>query len=52
MLKETILGSFKNKIAGAILKKDLDAFSKKMDYSNMVVQYFFRFRWNCCKGTW
>ena len=33
MLKETILGSFKNKIAGAILKKDLDAFSKKMDYS-------------------
>lgn len=33
MLKETIMGSTKNKIAGAILKKDLDAFSKKMDYS-------------------
>lgn len=33
MLKDTIMGSTKNKIAGAILKKDLDAFAKKMDYS-------------------
>lgn len=33
MLKETIMSSFKNKLAGAVLKKDLDTFAKKMDYS-------------------
>lgn len=33
MLKETIMSSFKNKLAGAVLKKDLDTFTKKMDYS-------------------
>ena len=33
MLKETIMSSFKNKLAGAVLKKDLETFSKKMDYS-------------------
>lgn len=33
MLKETIMSSFKNKLAGAVLKKDLETFAKKMDYS-------------------
>ncbi|ATQ50020.1 phosphate acyltransferase PlsX [Staphylococcus epidermidis] len=33
MLKETIMSSFKNKLAGAVLKKDLEIFAKKMDYS-------------------
>ena len=33
MLKETIMSSFKKKLAGAVLKKDLDTFAKKMDYS-------------------
>lgn len=33
MLKKTIMSSFKNKLAGAVLKKDLDTFAKKMDYS-------------------
>ena len=33
MLKETIMGSFKNKLAGVVLKKDLATFAKKMDYS-------------------
>ncbi|MEJ7447385.1 phosphate acyltransferase PlsX [Staphylococcus epidermidis] len=33
MLKETIMSSFKNKLAGAVMKKDLDTFAKKMDYS-------------------
>ena len=33
MLKETIMSSFKNKLAGAVLKKDLETFDKKMDYS-------------------
>ncbi|MCG1508501.1 phosphate acyltransferase PlsX [Staphylococcus epidermidis] len=33
MLKETIMSSFKNKLAGVVLKKDLDTFAKKMDYS-------------------
>lgn len=33
MLQETIMSSFKNKLAGAVLKKDLDTFAKKMDYS-------------------
>lgn len=33
MLKETIISSFKNKLAGAVLKKDLETFAKKMDYS-------------------
>ncbi|MCG1791452.1 phosphate acyltransferase PlsX [Staphylococcus epidermidis] len=33
ILKETIMSSFKNKLAGAVLKKDLDTFAKKMDYS-------------------
>ncbi|MGC7791925.1 phosphate acyltransferase PlsX [Staphylococcus epidermidis] len=33
MLKETIMSSFKNILAGAVLKKDLDTFAKKMDYS-------------------
>lgn len=40
MLKDTIMSSTKNKIAGAILKKDLDAFAKKWITQNMVVQYF------------
>ena len=33
MLKETIMSRFKNKLAGAVLKKDLETFAKKMDYS-------------------
>ena len=33
MLKETIMSSFKNKLAGAVLKKDLETFARKMDYS-------------------
>ena len=33
MLKKTIMSSFKNKLAGAVLKKDLETFAKKMDYS-------------------
>lgn len=33
MLKETIMSSFKNKLAGAVLKKDLETFAMKMDYS-------------------
>ena len=33
MLKETIMSSFKNKLAGAVLKKDLETFAKKLDYS-------------------
>lgn len=33
MLKETVMSSFKNKLAGAVLKKDLETFAKKMDYS-------------------
>ncbi len=33
MLKDTIMSSTKNKLAGAILKKDLAEFAKKMDYS-------------------
>lgn len=33
MLKETIMSSFKNKLAGAVLKKELETFAKKMDYS-------------------
>lgn len=33
ILKETIMSSFKNKLAGAVLKKDLETFAKKMDYS-------------------
>lgn len=33
MLKETIMSSFKNKLAGAVLRKDLETFAKKMDYS-------------------
>lgn len=33
MLKETLLSSFKNKLAALVLKKDLDTFSKKMDYA-------------------
>ena len=33
MLKETIMSSFKNKLAGAVLKKDLETFAKKKDYS-------------------
>ena len=33
MLKETVMGNFKNKLAGAVLKKDLATFAKKMDYS-------------------
>ena len=33
MLNETIMSSFKNKLAGAVLKKDLETFAKKMDYS-------------------
>ncbi|OAW61162.1 phosphate acyltransferase [Staphylococcus epidermidis] len=33
MLKETIMSSFKNKLAGAVLKKGLETFAKKMDYS-------------------
>ena len=33
MLKETLLSSFKNKIAALVLKKDLNQFSQKMDYS-------------------
>lgn len=33
MLKETIMSSFKNKLAGAVLKKNLETFAKKMDYS-------------------
>ncbi|MBM6357893.1 phosphate acyltransferase PlsX [Staphylococcus epidermidis] len=33
MLKETIMSSFKNKLAGAVLKKDLETFAKEMDYS-------------------
>lgn len=33
MLKETIMSSFKNKLAGAVLKKDLETFAKKVDYS-------------------
>ncbi len=32
-LKETTMSSFKNKLAGAVLKKDLETFAKKMDYS-------------------
>ena len=33
MLKETIMSSFKSGLAGAVLKKDLETFAKKMDYS-------------------
>ena len=33
MLKETILGSFKIKLRVLFLRRNLDAFSKKMDYS-------------------
>lgn len=33
MLRETIMSSFKNKLAGAVLKKDLETFARKMDYS-------------------
>ncbi|MFY0484573.1 phosphate acyltransferase PlsX [Staphylococcus haemolyticus] len=33
MLKETFLGSLKNKLAALVLKKDLDTFTKKMDYA-------------------
>ena len=34
MLKETLLSSFKNKIAALVLKKDLDQVSQKMDHSD------------------
>ncbi|PTE68928.1 phosphate acyltransferase PlsX [Staphylococcus devriesei] len=33
MLKETLLSSFRNKLAALALKKDLNTFSKKMDYA-------------------
>ncbi|MDU0995852.1 MAG: phosphate acyltransferase PlsX, partial [Staphylococcus lugdunensis] len=33
MLKETLLSSFKNKLAALVLKKDLAHFAKKMDYA-------------------
>lgn len=32
MLKEIIMSSFKNKLVGVVLKKDLEIFVKKMDY--------------------
>lgn len=40
MLKDTIMSSTKNKLAGAILKKDLAEFAKRWTTQNTVVPYY------------
>ena len=40
MLKETLLSSFKNKLAALVLKKDLAHFAKKWIMPNTVVQCY------------